>query len=227
MKIAFLEDNKLFAEDVVQTLTAAGHEVSHFSSGREYLSNMAKNQYDMCLLDWEVPDMSGTEVMANLKLKGLVAPIIFLTGRDAEEDVVKVLEAGADDYIVKPPIPSVLIARINALMRRTQPNQQAQQVQSFGALTVDFSRRKFEINGSPIKLTEKETELALYFFGQQGVLLSRAHLIKVVWGSSPDIDTRTIDVHVSHLRNKLSLLPQNGWRLISVYHQGYRLERLE
>jgi two-component system, OmpR family, response regulator RegX3 len=94
-------------------------------------------------------------------------------------------------------------------------------------LTVDFTKRKFERDGAPVKLTEKETELALYFFGQLGVLLARSHLIKVVWGTTPDIDTRTIDVHVSHLRSKLGLLPQNGWRLISVYHHGYRLEKLE
>ena len=94
-------------------------------------------------------------------------------------------------------------------------------------MTINFGKRKFEIDGVIVKLTEKETELALYFFWQLGVLLSRAHLTKVVWGTTPDIDTRTIDVHVSHLRNKLKLLPEHGWRLISVYHHGYRLEKQE
>lgn len=227
MKIAFLEDNIAFAESIVGTLTSAGHEVVHFLSGRECLKAVASSHFDLCLLDWEVPDMAGTEVLASLKLKGNYPPTIFLTGRDAEEDIAQVIESGADDYIVKPPNPSVLIARVNALYRRTHPDKNLAPTIHYGHLTVDFAKRKFEIDGTTIKLTEKETELALYFFGHLGVLLSRAHLTKVVWGTTPDIDTRTIDVHVSHLRSKLKLLPEHGWRLVSVYHHGYRLEKLE
>lgn len=227
MKIAFLEDNLAFAQHIVTTLEAAGYEVQHFVTGRDCLRAVSSNHFDLCLFDWEVPDMSGAEVLASLKLKGNFPPTIFLTGRDAEEDIVQIIESGADDYIVKPPNTSVLIARVNALYRRSNPNKIQEPIVNYGNLTVDFARRKFEVNGAPVKLTEKETELALYFFGQVGVLLTRAHLIKVVWGTTPDIDTRTIDVHVSHLRSKLSLLPQHGWRLISVYHHGYRLERSE
>ncbi len=227
MKIAFLEDNTAFAENIVVMLNAVGHEVVHFISGRDCLKAISSSHFDVCILDWEVPDMSGTEVLASLKLKGNYPPTIFLTGRDAEEDIAQVIESGADDYIVKPPSPNVLIARINALYRRSNPNKNSTSSISYGLLSVDFSKRKFEIDGVTVKLTEKETELALYFFSQLGVLLSRAHLTKVVWGTTSDIDTRTIDVHVSHLRNKLKLLPEYGWRLISVYHHGYRLEKLE
>ena len=226
MKIAFLEDNKSFAEDMVVSLTASGHEVQHFLTGRDCLKAIASDQFDLCLFDWEVPDMSGPEVLASLKLRGTIPPVIFLTGRDAEEDIVQIMEAGADDYIIKPPSISVLNARINALFRRANPNKKQIESIDYGHISVDFSKRKFEIKGEAVRLTEKETELALYFFSHIDVLLSRAHLTKVVWGTTPDIDTRTIDVHVSHLRNKLNLLPQYGWRLISVYHQGYRLERL-
>lgn len=227
MKIAFLEDNLIFGQDIAEALTNAGHQVRHFLSGRECLKVLSNEQFDLYIFDWEVPDMSGTEVLASLKLKGHVPPVIFLTGRDAEEDIVKVMDSGADDYIVKPPNLSVLVARVNAHLRRSNANQQHENVLNFGDLTVDFSKRKFESSGQAVKLTEKETELALYLFGQIGVLLSRAHLTKVVWGTTPDLDTRTIDVHISHLRSKLNLLPQHGWRLVSVYHQGYRLERIE
>lgn len=226
MKIAFLEDNESFAEDIVRSLTAAGHEVQHFLMGREYLKAVVSDKFDLCLLDWEVPDMSGAEVLASLRLKGNTPPVVFLTGRDVEEDIVQVMEAGADDYIVKPPNINVLLARISALHRRVNPNKNQAESINHGQLKIDLNKRKFEINAQIIKLTEKETELALYFFANLDVLLSRAHLTKVVWGTTPDIDTRTIDVHVSHLRSKLKLLPQFGWRLISVYHQGYRLERL-
>ena len=227
MKIAFLEDNIAFAQHIITTLETAGHEVMHFTSGRLCLNAVTSNPFDLCLFDWEVPDMSGPEVLSSLKLKGQFPPTIFMTGRDAEEDVVRMIDAGADDYIVKPPNGSVLIARVNALYRRNNASENQEPVVNYGNLTVDFDKRRFDISGAPVKLTEKETELAIYFFGQIGTLLSRSHLIKVVWGTTPEIDTRTIDVHVSHLRNKLSLLPQHGWRLISVYHQGYRLERLE
>lgn len=227
MRIAFLEDNITFAENIVSTLTASGHDVAHFISGRECLKAVASSHFDVCVFDWEVPDMSGTEVLASLKLKGNFPPIIFLTGRDAEEDVALVIDSGADDYIVKPPSNAILLARINAVYRRANPNKNLTPSVNYGYLAVDFAKRKFEIAGAAVKLTEKETELALYFFSQLGVLLSRAHLTKVVWGTTPDIDTRTIDVHVSHLRNKLKLLPEHGWRLVSVYHHGYRLEKLE
>ncbi len=227
MKIAFLEDNLSFAQHVIEVLGVAGHEVQHFVSGRDCLRAVSNSHFDLCLFDWEVPDMSGFEVLASLKLKGNFPPTIFLTGRDSEEDVVRVIESGADDYIVKPPNASILISRVNALYRRSNPEKKQESVVNYGHLTVDFAKRNFSVNDASVKLTEKETELALYFFGQVGVLLSRSHLTKVVWSTTSDIDTRTIDVHVSHLRNKLHLLPEHGWRLISVYHQGYRLERTE
>lgn len=226
MNIAFLEDNLAFAQDIILALNNAGHQVRHFLLGRECLKVVSSERFDLCILDWEIPDMSGFEVLASLRLKGNVPPVIFLTGRDAEEDIVKVMDAGADDFIVKPPNLNVLVARVNAHLRRSQGNQKHEEIVNYGELALDFSKRKFALNGQAVKLTEKETELALYLFGQVGVLLSRAHLTKVVWGTSPDIDTRTIDVHISHLRSKLNLLPQHGWRLVSVYHQGYRLERL-
>lgn len=227
MKIAFLEDDAAFAANIVDWLEQAGHSVSWFRAGRECVRALIDDRYDLCLFDWMLPDMSGPDVMASLKLKGVQPPVIFLTGRDAEEDVVQVIQAGADDYIVKPPSRSVLIARIHAVARRCSAQMRPAPVQDFGELQVDFGARRFELAGSPVKLTEKETELALYFFGRVGMLLPRGHLIQVVWGSSPDIDTRTVDVHVSHLRAKLKLVPENGWRLTSVYRQGYRLERVE
>jgi two-component system, OmpR family, response regulator RegX3 len=227
MKIVFLEDDTSLADEIITTLETAGHEVAHFASGRECLKALNQFQYDIALLDWEVPDMSGPEVLASLKIKGNCPPAIFLTGRDAEEDIVAMIDAGADDYIVKPASPKVLIARINALYRRANTNDAELSIKTFGHLTIDFTKRHLSMDGDAVKLTEKEIDLALCFFSQLGVLLSRAYLTKVVWGTTPDIDTRTLDVHVSHLRSKLKLTPEHGWRLVSVYHQGYRLETVE
>ncbi|MEQ1661409.1 MAG: response regulator transcription factor [Thiobacillus sp.] len=227
MKIAFLEDDAAFAANVIDWLEQAGHDVTWFQSGRDCLRALTDTRFDLCLFDWMLPDMTGPDVMANLKLKGVQPPVLFLTGRDSEEDVVQVIQAGADDYILKPPSRSVLVARIHAVARRCSAQMRPEPVQDFGGLKVDFGQRRFEVAGDNVRLTEKETELALYFFARVGMLLPRGHLIQVVWGSSPDIDTRTVDVHVSHLRSKLKLTPEQGWRLTSVYRQGYRLERVE
>jgi two-component system response regulator RegX3 len=227
MKIAFLEDDAAFAANIMEWLEQVGHEVTWFRTGRDCVRALSDQRFDLCLFDWMLPDMSGPDVMASLKLKGTLPPVIFLTGRDAEEDVVQVIQAGADDYMVKPPSRSVLIARIHAVARRCSAQLRPEPIQDFGSIQVDFGNRRFELDGETVRLTEKETELALYFFGSVGILLPRGHLIQVVWGSSPDIDTRTVDVHVSHLRSKLKLVPEHGWRLTSVYRQGYRLERVE
>lgn len=227
MKIIFLEDDKAFASEIVEALKMDGNEVDYFSSGRECLKALNAGRYDLAIFDWEVPDMTGKEVLESMKVKGSYPPVVFLTGRDAEEDVIAIIDSGADDYIVKPTSIKILLARINALYRRANPKVAELYRVNYGDLTVDFAKRKFELKGDLIKLTEKETDLAMYFFKHIGSLLARSHLTKVIWGTSPDVDTRTIDVHVSHLRSKLKLLPPHGWRLISVYQQGYRLERLD
>ena len=226
MKIAFLEDDINFAAMVVEWLQEAGHQVDLFSSGHECLRAFNDRRYALCLFDWSLPDMEGVAVMESLKLKGKLPPVIFLTGHDAEEDVMKVLNAGADDYIVKPPHQSILLARINAVARRSYPSSDPADVLKVGNLEVDFKLRKIKLNQDEVKLTDKENELALYILANQGALLPRVHLLQVVWGSTANVDTRTIDVHISHLRSKLGLLPENGWRLSSIYQQGYRLERL-
>ena len=120
--------------------------------------------------------------MQSLKIKGNCPPVIFLTGRDAEEDVVAMMNAGADDYIVKPPSSSILIARVNAVYRRSNPQTELS-FKAFYNLTIDFAKRNFTIDGHAVKLTEKEIDLALCFFSQIGLLLSRAHLTRVVWGT--------------------------------------------
>ena len=225
MKIAFLEDDTVFAAMVFDWLKVAGHEITVFSKGRDCVRALADDRYDLCLLDWEVPDMSGPEVMASLKLKGVVPPVIFLTGRDAEEDVVRMLEAGDDDFIVKPPNRAILLARINAAGRCCKTYGKPEDAKSFGKINVDFIQRRWSMVKPWPDREGNQTGTA--FFSHIGMLLSRAHLIQVVWGSSPDIDTRRIDVHVSHLRSKLQLTAEQGWRLTSVYQQGYRLEQLD
>lgn len=226
MKIALLEDDLAFAEILIEWLQEAEFEVDHFKNGIDFLRQFSHEQYDLCIFDWTLPDMEGPDVMVSIKLRAnKLPPIIFFTGRAEEEDIVRVIEAGADDYVVKPASRPLLMARINALLRRTANQGIDETSYEFGALKFDTKLRVATLQGTEVKLTDKEFDLALYFLKNEGALLSRVHLMNVVWGASSEVETRKVDVHISHLRTKLKLSPEFGWKLTSIYQQGYRLER--
>lgn len=227
VRIAYLEDDGDLAATVSGWLRDAGYEVEWFASGADCARAIESWPFDVCLLDWMVPDLSGPDVLARLqlKLRQAMPPVVFSTGRDGEADVVAVLTAGADDYLVKPLSRPLLLARLQAVMRRQNGVKGPLPSQSFGMLSVDHGRRQISLDGQLLVLTERETDLALYLFQNVGRALSRERLIQVVWARTPDVDTRTVDVHVSSLRRKLKLNPEFGWRLIAIYGHGYRLER--
>lgn len=229
MKIALLEDDPAAAETTIGWLENAGYSVAHFTNGMTYARMVEQEPYDLCLIDWMVPDLNGLDVLSRLRigLKDKMPPVIFISSRDGDEDVAGALSSGADDYVVKPVAEQVLLARIRAVMRRAGAVPHHAMTQSFGPLAVDFARGEILLDGRRVDLTERENRLALYFFQNIGSLLSREHLIQVVWGRNPNIDTRTVDVHISALRRKLQLTAETGWRLVSVYRHGYRLERQE
>jgi DNA-binding response OmpR family regulator len=228
MRIAYLEDDNEHAAMVYLWLNDAGYDVQWFSSGLECARVVAAERFDACLFDWSVEDLAGIEVMSRLriKLRQAMPPVLFLTGRNNEEDIVEALNAGADDYLIKPFTQPILLARLQAVLRR-YTSDALPQMQDFGQLIVDHGRRQITANGQSVAMTERETDLALHFFQNIGRLLTREHLIKVVWGLSANVDTRTVDVHVSALRRKIGLTPEFGWRLVSVYGHGYRLEKLK
>lgn len=227
MKVALLEDNLDFAQTITNWLSEIDMEVIHFRSGLDFLRDFPKSKYDLCIFDSILPDVSGSDVMESLKLRSsTLPPIIFLTGVSDESEVIRVIDSGADDYIVKPVSKPLFISRINAIIRRLKYEIADQSlVMAFDNLQIDLKKREIKIEGEQVKLTDKELDLAFYFFKNLGVLLSRSHLMNVVWGSSADIETRKVDVHVSHLRTKLKLTPEFNWKLSSIYQQGYRLER--
>jgi two-component system response regulator RegX3 len=228
MKIALLEDDVDFAKTIKEWLSEANFEVVHFRSGLEFLRDFPKSQYNLCIFDYLLPDVKGYDVMESIKLRSnKLPPIVFLTGVTDEAEVIRVIDSGADDYIVKPVSKPLLISRLNALLRRVKPESEEDLVMEYGDLKVDIKKRAIKFEDKDIKLTDKELDLAFYFFRNQGVLLSRGHLMNVVWGASSDIETRKVDVHVSHLRTKLKLTPEYDWKLSSIYQQGYRLERIQ
>jgi len=151
-------------------------------------------------------------------------PVLFATARASEQDIVHALKTGADDYLVKPLRKAEFLARLDALERRTKPQPRAAERLRVGHFEIDFERRTILRDGAPVELTQKDFDLAAFLFRNVGNLVSRGHILESVWGRSPDLNTRTVDTHVSRLRAKLGLVPENGWRLTAVYQHGYRLE---
>ncbi|OYV30947.1 MAG: DNA-binding response regulator [Thiomonas sp. 20-64-9] len=226
LRIAYLEDDPLIAHEVSDWLREAGYDVQHYTDGQEFARAVERGGADACLLDWMLPGLSGPDVLCRLRLQlgANVPPVIFLTGRNAETDVVQALESGADDYLVKPLSRPVLLARLQAVLRRSGSTLPAARLR-LGEIEADCSRRQIFVQGERVELTDRETDLALHFLQNVNRLLTRDFLIQTIWGLRPEVETRTVDVHVSALRRKLRLQPESGWRLVSVYGRGYRLER--
>jgi DNA-binding response OmpR family regulator len=207
-------------------LEGAQHSVRGFGTAAGYIEALKKERFDLLLIDWMLPDGTGAELIqwtrSNL---GWDLPVLVVTARDDEETVVLALQAGADDYVVKPPKPLELLARVAALGRRVRSG--GMPVLRLGAFELDIARQRLSLDGEPVVLTQKEFDLSAYLFQNPGKLLSRDHLLNKIWGIHADVDTRTVDTHISRLRKKLGLDGSKGWKLVPVYGVGYRFERID
>lgn len=227
MRIAVLDDDRSQTDLVCQVLSAAGHNCYPFQSGKEMLNQLRREAFDMLVIDWQVPDLSGPEVLrwAREKLPPNL-PVLFMTSRSGEDDIVAGLAAGADDYMIKPLRRGELLARVQALLRRAYPTQNVVEQIQFGNYVFEARTGRLTANGQSIDVTQKEFDLALLFFRNLGRPLSRAYILEAVWSRDIDIPSRTMDTHVSRVRSKLQLRPENGFRLAPVYSYGYRLEQI-
>lgn len=228
MRIALVDDDVHLAQVMTLWLKAHSYDVSHFLSGLDFTTALRKESFDLYILDWVMPDMDGEAVLQWLiEQDNHTTPVIFVTQRDSEEDIARILNLGADDYITKPIREKVLLARIAAVTRRTQPVTTQRETLEYPPYRINTAAHTVLKGTEALKLTQKEYELAAFLFKNTGRLLSRGHILSSVWGHGTDFTTRTVDTHISRVRKKLELGPETGWRLSAIYHQGYRLEPIE
>ncbi len=223
LRVGLLEDNTEQAARVSSWIESKGYHCGVFNSAEEFRRAFRKSSYDVVVLDWTLRSgSSGLEVLHWIR-RTLTSdiPVIFVTARQDEQDIVLALQAGADDYLAKPVRQHELLARLFALVRRAQPETEILECPPY---VFDTGSRQVSVSGEEVKLTEKEYELALFLFRNRGRVLSRQHLLHSVWGTSAELNTRTVDTHASRLRKKLRLLASERWKLTSIYQHGYRLE---
>ena len=203
------------------------YECHIYGTGESLLEELTKSSFDLLMIDWELPDITGDKILKWVRENiGWALPVVFVTGHDATEDIVAMLETGADDYMTKPINLKEMLARITALVRRSQLPEVDNDVLEIDTFVLDYKHHRFTMSDVEVNLTRKEFELAAYLFEHVGQLISREKLLMKIWGYGPEITTRTIDIHISRIRKKLSLIEENGWKLTSIYHKGYRLDQV-
>ncbi len=221
-RILVVEDDPDIAELVARYLEKAGFAVDRAGNGRDALQMIAAKPPDLVVLDLMLPQVDGLEICRRLRADGRTAalPIIMLTARAEESERIVGLEIGADDYVSKPFSPNELVARVRALLRRASRGAAVSSAFTYGPLSVDTERHVVTADGRDVTLTAKEFLLLEYLLRHRGRVLSRDLLLTDVWGYRYTGGTRTVDVHVRRLREKLPLLAE---ALVTVKQFGYKL----
>ncbi|MBC5647360.1 response regulator transcription factor [Christensenella tenuis] len=221
--IAVVEDDASVRELILCTLKSAGFAVEAYERGEDFLEQYKKHEEpDAILLDIMLPGIDGFEIFRRLSSQsGFDSPVIFLTARTTEVDKVSGLNLGADDYITKPFGVLELIARVNAVIRRSRRSSRPPQAIEIGGLKLDVSAHTLYVEGEKTALTYKEFEMLRYFMRNPGLVLTREMLLNEIWGIDTDIETRTVDMHIKTLRQKIG---RCGECIKTVRGVGYRFE---
>ena len=225
-RVLVVEDDAAVRAVVGEVCRRDGYEVVEAARGRQALQMAEVNEPDIVLLDWVLPDLSGIEVCRELRRRGVVCPIVMLTGRTANVDMVVGLEVGADDYITKPFDARVLTARLGAHLRRaemTTTGTARKRIISVGDVTIDTEGRRVKVGDQEVKLTMTEFNLLALLAANPGRVLTRSQLLEKVWGYLADVDHHSVDPHVQRLRRKLEAVGDPGISLEAVPGLGYRL----
>ncbi len=226
-RILIIEDNEDLAFGLRNNLEIEGYEIETASTGKDGLRQAAEFGPDLILLDLMMPEMDGFEVLESLRKNDDSTPVLILTARGEELDKVRGLRSGADDYVTKPFGLMELLARVEALLRRSgnpdTVSTAASAVVRVGDIDINPDARSVEKNGRPVELAPKEFDLLLELIRNNGAVVSRLDLMKTVWGHSSVVVSRTVDTHIAELRRKLEDDPANPRLIITVRKAGYRI----
>lgn len=223
--IAIVEDDTIFVAELEEFLSGLGYTVKSYSSAQTFLAAVRQKECDLLIVDWSIPDLSGIEVIEYIRKFHPDVPSIMLTARSDRRDIIRGLEAGADDFVSKPVDPEVLSLRIKSVLRRyngdvrTRPESLV-----LGPYLLRPSTSTVYFNNEAIILPKREFDMAMLFFTNPNRLLSRQYLAATLWGKVVDYQSRTIDTHVARLRKNLKLDPAFGISLNALYGFGYTLQ---
>jgi two-component system response regulator RegX3 len=224
-RILLVEDESSLSEPLAFLLEKEGYEVTVAEDGQLALDAFARAEPAVILLDLMLPKVSGLEVCKRIRATSMV-PIVMLTAKDTEVDIVVGLELGADDYVTKPYSTRELLARVKAVLRRRATEGSAESVMGAGPVRLDTERHSLSVNGVPTPMPLKEFELLEFLMRNAGRVLTRGQLIDRVWGSDYFGDTKTLDVHIKRIRSRIEEDPKNPRMLLTVRGLGYRFEEL-
>ena len=222
-KILLVEDERGLVVTLGDRLLSEGYQVETAGDGKEGLDRAIREPFDLIVLDVRLPRKNGFDVCRDLRQRGVTVPILMLTARTQTVDKVLGLKLGADDYVTKPFDMHELLARVEALLRRalsTPPAPGA--IHQFGGIRVDLRRAEVSCEGKPVSLTAREFQLLRYFLEHRGATLSRQELLKEIWGYNVTTSTRTVDVHVAGLRQKLETDVSHPKFILTVQGLGYK-----
>jgi len=223
-RVLVVEDNANLAFAVTTALQSEGFDVALASTGPDAVERARARDADLIILDLMLPGFDGYRVIRTLRADDITTPILVLTARGEEADKVRGLRLGADDYVTKPFGAMELLARVDALLRRSRLSPAAPVLDQFDEVQVNRAARTVKRRGEAVALTPKEFDLLIALMDRAGTVVSRADLLSVVWGYQQDVSTRTVDLHVSELRAKLEPNPTQPVHIITVRKTGYRFE---
>jgi two-component system alkaline phosphatase synthesis response regulator PhoP len=222
-RILLIEDEPGLVLTLTDLLQAEGYSVDHASEGISGLSKATGEPFDVIILDVMLPGKNGFDICREIRSTGSDVAILMLTAKTQIIDRVVGLKLGADDYLTKPFDPSELLARVEALLRRARKENLRPVLRyQFGAVQLDFEKAEALKNGVPVSLAGKEMQLLRYLIDHRGKVLSRDELLHEVWEYQSDVSTRTVDVHIAWLRQKLEANPQAPKHILTVRGSGYR-----
>lgn len=211
----------------MNALSEAGHESSFFLSHELNLEVLSEQGFALFILPWENINNEKKAYLHGLRKQyGPNVPILLIVDAGTESEILSGLAAGANDFLIKPIRKEALLTRVHVLLERAYPAWQAADKILFGQHTFEIRKAKLTLNNQTIALTQKEFDLGLLLFKNMGRPLSRAYILESVWATETEVSSRTIDTHISRVRNKLQLQPEYGFRLAPVYGYGYKLEKI-